>query len=105
MKCKILIYSVQSDSYDYSLAAFAESVGGVSYEIKAEVGLLSRNIRIIGADYSDMFSESFGARVIVGMQTELDENGEPKPHVGEDHKQYGLFRGLQIQSDKEADVE
>ena len=66
-----------------SFTAFEESVGGVSYEIKAEVGLLSRNIRIIGADYSDMFSESFGARVIVGMQTELDENGDPKPHVGE----------------------
>ena len=63
-------------------------MGGMSYEIKAEVGLLSRNIRIIGADYNDMFSESFGARVIVGMQTELDENGDPKPHVGEYHKEF-----------------
>ena len=76
-------FRAQSKSYDYSFAAFEESVGGRSYEIKAEVGFLSRNIRIIGADYSDMFSESFGARVIVGMQTELDENGDPVPHVGE----------------------
>ena len=65
----------------------------MSYEIKAEVGLLSRNIRIIGADYSDMFSESFGARVIVGMQTEIDENGEPKPHVGEYHSLIFKIRG------------
>ena len=69
-------------SYDFPFTAFEESVGGTSYEIKAEVGLLSRNIRIIGADYSDMFSESFGARVIVGMQTELAENGDPIPHIG-----------------------
>ena len=96
---------MQSNSYDYSLAAFEETVGGMSYAIKAEVGLLSRNIRIIGADYSDMFSESFGARVIVGMQTELDENGDPKPHVGEYHKEYGLLMGLEIPSDKETDVE
>ena len=72
---------VLSNRCDFTLAAFAESVGGVSYEIKAEVGLLSRNIRIIGADYSDMFNESFGARVIVGIQTELD-NGAPKPYIG-----------------------
>ena len=62
-------------------------MGGLSYEIKAEVGLLSRNIRIIGADYSDMFSESFGARVIVGIQTELSENGDPIPHIGKYSKE------------------
>ena len=77
---------MQSNRCDFPLAAFEESVGGMSYEIKAEVGLLSRNIRIIGADYNDMFSESFGARVIVGMQTELDEKGELKPHIGRYHK-------------------
>ena len=74
--------SVLSNRCDFLLAAFEESVGGMSYEIKAEVGLLSRNIRIIGADYSDMFSESFGARVIVGIQTELDDTGAPKPYIG-----------------------
>jgi len=57
-------------------------VGGISYAIKAEVGLLSRNIRIIGADYNDMFSESFGARVIVGTQMELGDDGDPIRHVG-----------------------
>ena len=68
---------------------------GRSYEIKAEVGLLSRNIRIIGADYSDMFSESFGARVIIGMQTELDDNGDPKPHVGEYRREVGVQKRSQ----------
>ena len=37
-----------------------------SYSIRAEVGLLTRNIKIVGAEYDDMFEESFGARVIVG---------------------------------------
>ena len=71
-------------------------MGGRSYEIKAEVGLLSRNIRIVGADYNDMFSESFGARVIVGMQTELDDNGDPVPHVGESHGEVGFLRVLAV---------
>ena len=58
-------------------------MGGMSYEIKAEVGLLSRNIRIIGADYSDMFSESFGARVIVGIKSDYDDSGDLIPYIGE----------------------
>ena len=65
------------------VAAFEETTDKMSYKIRAEVGLLSRNIRIIGADYNDMFSESFGARIIVGIQTEIDDNGMPRPHVGE----------------------
>ena len=32
----------------------------------AEVGLLSRNIRIEGADYDRLFQESYGGRVLVG---------------------------------------
>ena len=65
------------------MAAFEETTGKMSYKIKAEVGLLSRNIRIIGADYNDMFSESFGARIIIGLQTEIADSGMPKPHLGE----------------------
>ena len=37
-----------------------------TYKMAAEVGLLSRNIRIIGAEYPDIETEAFGARVLVG---------------------------------------
>ncbi|XP_022094388.1 fibrocystin-L-like [Acanthaster planci] len=36
------------------------------YTLAAEVGLLTRNIKIEGNDYDLLFKESFGARVIVG---------------------------------------
>uniref|UniRef100_W5KUJ5 PKHD1 like 1, tandem duplicate 2 n=1 Tax=Astyanax mexicanus TaxID=7994 RepID=W5KUJ5_ASTMX len=44
------------------------SVGGTSqsYRLAGEVGLLSRNIKIIGQDYPQLFSQSFGGRVLVG---------------------------------------
>ncbi|XP_029369318.1 PKHD1 like 1, tandem duplicate 1 isoform X2 [Echeneis naucrates] len=38
----------------------------LSYTLAADVGLLSRNIRIIGQEYPDMMQESFGARLLVG---------------------------------------
>ncbi|XP_072177767.1 fibrocystin-L-like [Diadema setosum] len=37
-----------------------------SYKIAAEVGLLTRNVIIEGADYPQLLAESFGARVLVG---------------------------------------
>ncbi|MCJ8746157.1 hypothetical protein PDJAM_G00138700 [Pangasius djambal] len=37
-----------------------------SYRLAGDVGLLSRNIKIIGGDYPGLHSESFGARVLVG---------------------------------------
>ncbi|KAK3532561.1 hypothetical protein QTP86_024146, partial [Hemibagrus guttatus] len=37
-----------------------------NYSLSGDVGLLSRNIKIIGGDYPDLNSESFGARVLVG---------------------------------------
>ncbi|XP_017158739.1 PKHD1 like 1, tandem duplicate 1 [Poecilia reticulata] len=37
-----------------------------SYALAADVGLLSRNIRIIGEEYPAMMVESFGARLLVG---------------------------------------
>ena len=36
----------------------------------AEVGLLTRNIKIIGEDYAQLKDEAFGARVLVGSYTE-----------------------------------
>uniref|UniRef100_A0A3P9KTK4 Polycystic kidney and hepatic disease 1 (autosomal recessive)-like 1 n=1 Tax=Oryzias latipes TaxID=8090 RepID=A0A3P9KTK4_ORYLA len=38
----------------------------LSYTMAADVGLLTRNIRIIGENYPEMQSESFGARLLVG---------------------------------------
>ena len=40
--------------------------GDYSIQLSAEVGLLSRNIRIIGEDYPDLVTQSYGARVLVG---------------------------------------
>lgn len=40
---------------------------GEKYSMRAEVGLLTRNIRIIGAEYPEMYTQSYGARVIVGV--------------------------------------
>ncbi|CAG5956366.1 unnamed protein product [Menidia menidia] len=44
------------------------SVAGTSfsYTLAADVGLLTRNIKVEGAEYPDMLAESFGARLLVG---------------------------------------
>ncbi|XP_078699976.1 fibrocystin-L-like [Branchiostoma floridae x Branchiostoma belcheri] len=44
----------------------SDTVNGKSYTMAAEVGLFTRNIKIEGADYQGLFTESFGARVLVG---------------------------------------
>lgn len=38
----------------------------VSYTLAADVGLLTRNIKIVGQEYPDMMKESYGARLLVG---------------------------------------
>uniref|UniRef100_A0A8C2XFR8 PKHD1 like 1, tandem duplicate 2 n=1 Tax=Cyclopterus lumpus TaxID=8103 RepID=A0A8C2XFR8_CYCLU len=44
------------------------SVSGTSfsYTLAADVGLVTRNIKIIGEEYPEMMSESYGARLLVG---------------------------------------
>jgi hypothetical protein len=44
--------------------------GSRSWNISAEVGLLSRNIRIIGQSYPEIGEEQFGARVLVSKFTQ-----------------------------------
>jgi len=39
---------------------------GTKFQMRAEVGLLSRNVRIIGNDYAAIEEEQFGGRVLVG---------------------------------------
>ena len=42
-----------------------ETIDGRQVFMAAKVGLLSRNIRVIGEDYNNLYKESFGARIMV----------------------------------------
>eukprot|EP00058_Branchiostoma_floridae_P026715 XP_002612206.1 hypothetical protein BRAFLDRAFT_108902 [Branchiostoma floridae] len=55
-----------NSSLAYEHIYHSDTVNGKTYTMAAEVGLLTRNIKIEGADYQGLFSESFGARVLVG---------------------------------------
>ncbi|XP_078698697.1 fibrocystin-L-like isoform X2 [Branchiostoma floridae x Branchiostoma belcheri] len=55
-----------NSSLAYEHIYHSDTVDGKSYTMAAEVGLLTRNIKIEGADYQGLFTESFGARVLVG---------------------------------------
>merc|ERR1719513_186338 len=39
---------------------------GTKFQIRSEVGLLTRNVRIVGNDYNEIADEQFGGRVLVG---------------------------------------
>ena len=39
---------------------------GTTFQMKSEVGLLSRNVRIVGNTYNEIEDEQFGGRVLVG---------------------------------------
>uniref|UniRef100_A0AAQ5X4Y6 Polycystic kidney and hepatic disease 1 (autosomal recessive)-like 1 n=1 Tax=Amphiprion ocellaris TaxID=80972 RepID=A0AAQ5X4Y6_AMPOC len=57
-----------NQSLAHTHIAEMHSVSGSSrsYTLAADVGLLSRNIKIVGQDYPQMMEESFGARLLVG---------------------------------------
>jgi hypothetical protein len=42
---------------------------GKEIKVGGAVGLLSHNIKIMGQDYNDLYEESYGARVLVGLLT------------------------------------
>lgn len=70
-----------------STVRFPHIVGSESYDSKtikmaAEVGLLSKNIKIIGLDSGKMYGQSFGARVLVGISTGMDEFGSLIAYYG-----------------------
>ena len=48
--------------------------GGRTYTIAAEVGLLTRNVKIVGESDQDLLKQAFGARVLVG--TYMDEENK-----------------------------
>ncbi|XP_060067589.1 fibrocystin-L-like [Ylistrum balloti] len=56
----------------YSHTVGAETFNGTSYSIAAEIGDLTRNIKIVGEDYNNIMKESFGGRVIVGTWEDTD---------------------------------
>eukprot|EP00090_Calanus_glacialis_P017096 TRINITY_DN2671_c0_g1_i4.p1 TRINITY_DN2671_c0_g1~~TRINITY_DN2671_c0_g1_i4.p1 ORF type:complete len:4502 (+),score=1148.36 TRINITY_DN2671_c0_g1_i4:1085-13507(+) len=39
---------------------------GTKFQMRSEVGLLTRNVRIVGNDYAEIEDEQFGGRVLVG---------------------------------------
>ena len=61
--------------------------GSFSFYQQAEVGLLSRNVKIVGASYSDQTEEMFGARILVGG---IDEFGTTLPG-------YGRFSNVEVE--------
>ncbi|XP_057684607.1 fibrocystin-L-like [Corythoichthys intestinalis] len=73
---KCVIASVSPDSRTLTLSqplrhthvGESHSIEGtsLSYTLAADVGLLNRNIKIIGEEYPSMTDESFGARLLVG---------------------------------------
>ena len=65
------------------LSAHIETVNGQDIRLSAKVALLTRNIKIVGEEYNELISESFGARVIVGQ---LFIGGET--HSGQFHSQF-----------------
>uniref|UniRef100_A0A673UX60 Fibrocystin-L n=1 Tax=Suricata suricatta TaxID=37032 RepID=A0A673UX60_SURSU len=66
---KILILN-DTLSYTHRAERYHVPGTGQSYTLAADVGILSRNIKIRGEDYPGWFKESFGARVLVSSFTE-----------------------------------
>merc|ERR1719376_822657 len=70
----------ESLMYDHLGSEYSLQDGSVSWNISAEVGLLTRNVKIIGQDYAEMPDEEFGARVLVSkfMQEGVEYCGYAK---------------------------
>ncbi|KAK3716577.1 hypothetical protein RRG08_039372 [Elysia crispata] len=56
-----------NDTVKFTHLAHSTSVDGSTIEMKAEVALLTRRIKIEGNEYTNSESESFGTRVLVGQ--------------------------------------
>ena len=71
--------------------------------MRAEVGVISRSIRIIGKKYDNIDEEAFGARVLVSFQSELTDDFEVRTTLGtgwtfpcEDHSDIRFSDGNRI---------
>ena len=66
---KLLLYIDIMDvsRHSFNCLVSVENIGrNMTYTMAAEVGLLTRNIKVIGEPYPDQLSEAFGARMLVG---------------------------------------
>ncbi|XP_048254422.1 fibrocystin-L-like isoform X3 [Haliotis rufescens] len=55
---------------EYTHDVMSETLGtGHNYSVSAKVGRFTRNIRVIGETYSGLYTESFGARIMVATST------------------------------------
>ena len=59
-----------SENFENSTKGLGASMG--SYKIAAGVGLLSRNIRVIGAEYPNQEKDLYGSRIIVSDYSNYD---------------------------------
>ena len=72
-----------NSSLSYDHMAYGETYpNGQSYHIAAPVGLLTRNIKIIGEQYPNQFNDLYGSRTIVSDYSNLDSNGNPVFYKG-----------------------
>ena len=60
----------ESLEFDHLGSDYSLMDGSRSWTIAAEVGLLTRNVKIIGENYEDISVEEFGARVLVSKFTQ-----------------------------------
>jgi hypothetical protein len=67
---------------------------GSSYRIAAAVGLLSRNIKVIGSEYDAQFSDLYGFRILVSdYSNTILENGVSVPKY---YKGYVKFTNVEF---------
>ncbi|CAF0756351.1 unnamed protein product [Brachionus calyciflorus] len=60
----------------YEHLAYTEILNdSISYSISAGVGLLSRNVKVIGAEYTNQNSDLYGFRIIVSDYSTMGEDG------------------------------
>ena len=55
------------------ISAVTETVDGKDYVLAAEVGLLTRNVKIVGQEYADQAEQAFGVRVLVGQAIDIED--------------------------------
>ncbi|XP_033759106.1 fibrocystin-L-like [Pecten maximus] len=69
-------------SIQYVHSGITENIGDLNIAMSAEVGLLTRNIKICGERYSDQDKQAFGGRVLIG--------------TNDDGTGYGRFSNVQF---------
>ncbi|XP_013413864.1 fibrocystin-L-like [Lingula anatina] len=58
------------------------TINNIPYGIVAEVGRLTRNIKVRGEEYSGLITEAFGARILVSTQSTVDSQNNVNVYRG-----------------------